>query len=60
MGSRQYQELTPFPDPFSDRLDYLKDLGVNALYLNPVFDSPSLHKYGAARYWACFDFSDEE
>jgi glycosidase len=35
-------------------------LGVNALYLNPVFDSPSLHKYGAARYWACFDFSDEE
>lgn len=33
-----------------DRLDYLKDLGVNALYLNPVFDSPSLHKYGAARY----------
>ena len=33
-----------------DRLDYLQRLGVNALYLNPVFDSPSLHKYGAARY----------
>ncbi len=30
-----------------DKLDYLEDLGVNALYLNPVFESPSLHKYGA-------------
>ena len=25
-----------------DRLDYLKDLGVNALYLNPIFDSTTL------------------
>lgn len=33
-----------------DSLDYLHELGVNALYLNPVFDSPSLHKYGAARF----------
>ncbi len=33
-----------------DQLDYLKELGVNALYLNPVFESPSLHKYGATRY----------
>lgn len=33
-----------------DQLDYLKALGVNALYLNPVFESPSLHKYGATRY----------
>lgn len=28
-----------------DKLDYLRELGVNAIYLNPVFDSPSLHKY---------------
>ncbi|MGA0850295.1 MAG: alpha-amylase family glycosyl hydrolase, partial [Chthoniobacterales bacterium] len=28
-----------------DKLDYLQDLGVTALYLNPVFDSPSSHKY---------------
>jgi len=28
-----------------DRLDYLQDLGVNALYLNPVFEARSLHKY---------------
>jgi cyclomaltodextrinase len=30
------------------RLPYLQDLGVNALYLNPVFDAPSHHKYDAA------------
>lgn len=28
-----------------DRLDYLRELGVNALYFNPLFHSPSLHKY---------------
>lgn len=33
-----------------NRLDYLQDLGVNALYLNPVFDSASLHKYGASYF----------
>ncbi len=33
-----------------DRLDYLQDLGVTALYLNPVNDAPSLHKYDARNY----------
>jgi len=33
-----------------DELDYLQALGVNALYLNPIFESPSLHKYGATMY----------
>ena len=33
-----------------DKLDYLQDLGINAIYLNPIFDSPSDHKYGAATY----------
>lgn len=32
------------------KLDYLQNLGINAIYLNPVFDSPSSHKYGAAYY----------
>jgi len=33
-----------------DRLDYLQNLGVTALYLNPVNDAPSLHKYDARNY----------
>jgi cyclomaltodextrinase len=33
-----------------DHLSYLKDLGINAIYLNPVFESPSLHKYDAKLY----------
>ncbi len=37
-----------------DRLDYLVDLGVTAIYLNPINDSPSLHKYDA-RCWRHVD-----
>ncbi len=33
-----------------DKLDYLQDLGVTALYLNPLNDAPSLHKYDARAY----------
>ena len=33
-----------------DKLDYLKKLGIGAIYLNPVFWSPSLHKYDAVTY----------
>lgn len=33
-----------------DRLDYLQELGVGALYLNPVFVAPSSHKYDGAAY----------
>ena len=33
-----------------DALPYIKELGVNALYLNPVFWAPSLHKYDAIVY----------
>ncbi len=33
-----------------DSLDYLVDLGIEAIYLNPVFDSPSSHKYDGATY----------
>lgn len=31
-----------------EKLDYLQDLGVNAIYMNPIFWAPSLHKYDAA------------
>jgi glycosidase len=33
-----------------DKLDDLQDLGVTALFLNPVNDAPSLHKYDARTY----------
>jgi len=33
-----------------NKLDYLKDLGIGAIYLNPVFEAPSLHKYDGATY----------
>lgn len=32
------------------KLDYIKSLGANALYLTPVFRAPSNHKYDAADY----------
>ena len=33
-----------------DRLDYLQELGITAIFLNPINDSPSLHKYDARNY----------
>lgn len=33
-----------------DRIDYLKALGVNVIYLNPVFASISSHRYDATDY----------
>ena len=33
-----------------DKLDYIKRLGVEAIYLNPIFVSPSNHKYDCQDY----------
>lgn len=33
-----------------DKLDYLQDLGVEAIYFNPLFVSPSNHKYDIQDY----------
>ncbi|MGM0640128.1 MAG: glycoside hydrolase family 13 protein [Thermotogota bacterium] len=33
-----------------DKIDYLTDLGIEALYLNPIFTSPSPHKYDTQDY----------
>lgn len=33
-----------------DKLDYLQDLGVQVIYLNPIFVSPSNHKYDIQDY----------
>ncbi|GIV77946.1 glycoside hydrolase family 13 protein [Litorilinea aerophila] len=34
-----------------DRLDYLQELGVNALYLNPIFQSAANHRYHTYDYY---------
>jgi len=34
-----------------ERLDYLQDLGITALYLNPVFSSASNHRYHTYDYY---------
>jgi len=33
-----------------DHLDYLKELGVGAIYLNPIFEAVSMHKYDGSSY----------
>jgi len=33
-----------------DKLDYLQKFGITAIYLNPMFESPSLHKYDASMF----------
>lgn len=37
-------------DGIREKLPYLKSLGVTALYLNPVFVAPSVHKYDTEDY----------
>lgn len=34
------------------KLDYIRDLGVNCIYLNPIFESHSNHRYDTADYLA--------
>lgn len=34
-----------------DKLDYLEDLGVNVIYLTPIFKSSSNHKYNTQDYY---------
>lgn len=35
-----------------DSLDYISDLGVDALYLTPIFKSPSYHRYDVEDYFS--------
>jgi len=37
-----------------DKLDYLEELGITAIYFNPINDAPSLHKFDA-RNWRHID-----
>jgi glycosidase len=34
-----------------DKLDYLEELGVNAIYFTPVFEAPTNHKYDTRDYF---------
>jgi neopullulanase len=34
-----------------DKIDYLKELGINAIYLNPIFQSASNHRYHTHDYY---------
>lgn len=34
-----------------ERLSYIKSLGVNVIYLNPIFESPEYHRYSTANYF---------
>ncbi|WP_029688083.1 alpha amylase N-terminal ig-like domain-containing protein [Thermoanaerobacter sp. A7A] len=33
-----------------DKLDYLKSLGISVIYINPIFQSPSNHRYDTTDY----------
>lgn len=44
-----------------DKLDYIADLGFDGLWMMPIFDSPSYHKYDAADYFKIDpDYGTEE
>lgn len=38
-------------DGIIQKLDYLQELGVNAIYINPIFYSPSSHRYDSLDYF---------
>lgn len=62
-GTRRVTDWNKYPDNMDvrsfyggdlqgvmDKLDYLQELGVDVIYLNPVFVSPSNHKYDIQDY----------
>lgn len=62
-GSRRVTDWEKYPEAMGvrefyggdlqgvmEKLDYLKDLGVDAIYFNPLFVSPSNHKYDIQDY----------
>lgn len=36
----------------TEHLDYIRDLGVDCVYMTPIFESPSNHRYDAMDYFA--------
>ena len=59
VGTRPWNELPTRQSIFggdligiTEKLDYIQGLGANALYLTPIFTSPSNHKYDTIDYFA--------
>ncbi len=50
MDNLQYRRFGGDLQGVLDKLDYLKDLGISAIFINPINDAPSLHKYDARSY----------
>ncbi|MCX6285981.1 MAG: alpha-amylase family glycosyl hydrolase [Bacteroidetes bacterium] len=50
MDNLQYRRFGGDLQGVLNKLDYLKDLGINAIFINPINDAPSLHKYDARCY----------
>jgi glycosidase len=50
MDNLQYRRYGGDLQGVLDKLDYLQDLGINAIFFNPINDAPSLHKYDARNY----------
>jgi len=45
----------------TEKLDYIKQLGITAIYLTPIFQSPSNHKYNISDYYQIDkDFGSKE
>jgi hypothetical protein len=38
-------------DGITDHMDYLQELGITAIWLSPIFPSPSIHRYDAVDYY---------
>lgn len=49
-GGLQHRRIGGDLQGVLDKLDYLQELGITAIYFNPLNDAPSLHKYDARNY----------
>lgn len=50
MDNLQYRRFGGDLQGVLAKLDYLKELGITAIFINPLNDAPSLHKYDARSY----------
>jgi len=68
-GTLEWGSCDPTGDSFfggdlqgiMDKLDYLQELGINGIYLCPIFTAPSTHKYDTSDYFEIDpQFGDKE